>query len=94
MSRLILNHSTFVEGLLPKLRRLAAEMQQGNIVPGVISVTRGRTEGLTLRLAANQEAEGVYKLVCRKGKTVQEVRLVTRLPREKVLEALERTTAQ
>ena len=93
MSRLVLNHSTFIEGLLPKLRRLASELGHGTVIPGVISSTRGRAEGLILRLAPNQDAAGVYKLVCRKGKTVQEVRLVTRLPRDQVLDALERSGA-
>ena len=92
MSRLVFNHSTFVEGLLPKLRLLASEISSGSIIPGPISKTRGRSEHLTLKLAPHKpQAPGEgYKMVCRRGKTVQDVFIVSSLPLGDIMAAVER----
>lgn len=91
MARLVLNHSTFIEGLLPLLRRLAAELEDGVVIPGVIGRTRGRTESLMLKLSPRCPLTGSYKILCRRGRTVQEVLVVSKAPQDHVEGALDRT---
>mmetsp|Transcript_35786 Transcript_35786/g.90249 ORF Transcript_35786/g.90249 Transcript_35786/m.90249 type:complete len:102 (+) Transcript_35786:149-454(+) len=97
MSRLVLNHSTHLPGLIPLLTKLAEELGGGRIVPGVISRTRGRAETFSLRLSGSPDAAGAegrsaaeYKLVARKGKTMQEVLILSPASRKEVESALKR----
>lgn len=97
MSRLVLNHSTHLPGLIPVLTRLAEELGGGRIVPGVISRTRGRAEAFSLRLAGHPGAEcterygaAQFRLVARKGKVMQEVMVVSPASRGEVESALQR----
>jgi hypothetical protein len=92
MSRIVFNHTTFVEGLLPKLRLLANEIGAGIIIPGPISKTRGRSEALSLRVSPHEpQTQGAgYKMVCRRGKAAQDVYIITRLSLREIMAAVER----
>ena len=88
MGRLVITHSTYVEGLIPVLRRLAAESAIDTVTPAVISRVRGRSVGLQLRLST--PIMGGHKLVARRGSSAQEVFVVTQLNREQLGTVLEK----
>ena len=73
----MITHSTYVEGLIPWLKALAVDEAIQTITPGVIARVRGRSQGLKLRVSTPMR--GGYKVVARRGSTVQEVFVVTSL---------------
>ncbi len=80
--RLVLNHSTHVEGLIPVLQTLTQQAQIKTVTPGVIS--RAKSNSPTLQLRISVATRGGFKLVARKGKSVQEVFVVTTLNAEQL----------
>jgi hypothetical protein len=82
MGRLVITHSTYVDGLIPLLRRLAAEEGIDTVTPAVITRVRGRSPTLTLRIST--PIRGGHKLVARRGSSAQEVFVVTAWPRERL----------
>ena len=87
MGRVVITHSTYVEGLIPLLRKLALHPQVDTVTPAVISRVRGRSQGLQLRISA--PLMGGWKLVARRGSTAQEVFLTTSLDREALQRAVD-----
>ena len=77
MGRLVLNHSSNLEGLIPILRKLALNINIKTITPGEISRVRGRSSKLIIRLSV--KTINGYKAIARKGKTAQEVFISTDL---------------
>ncbi|MBD2102302.1 DUF2103 domain-containing protein [Leptolyngbya sp. FACHB-261] len=75
--RVVLNHSTHVPGLIPILHELARRDGIQTITPGVLSSARAQAPRLILRIST--PIRGGFKLQARKGKTVQEVFVITRL---------------
>jgi len=73
----VITHSTYVDGLIAWLKRLAADPAIQTITPGVIARVRGRSQVLQLRVSTPML--GGFKLVARKGSMVQEVFVVTTL---------------
>ncbi|MFM1811311.1 MAG: hypothetical protein RLZZ336_249 [Cyanobacteriota bacterium] len=88
MGRLVITHSTYVEGLIPVLRRLAAERDIDTVTPAVISRVRGRAAALQLRIST--PITGGHKLVARRGSSAQEVFVVTPLDRDGLSRALQK----
>lgn len=86
MGRVVITHSTYVEGLIPLLRKLALHPEVDTITPAVISRVRGRSQGLRLRISA--PLIGGWKLVARRGSSAQEVFLTTNLDREALQSAV------
>jgi hypothetical protein len=91
MGRVVITHSTYLEGLIPLLRRLAVAEGIDTVTPAVISRVRGRSPGLRLRVSA--PIRGGYKLVARRGGSVQEVFVVTAWSREELQERLDQLAA-
>ena len=87
MGRVVITHSTYVEGLIPLLRKLALHPQVDTVTPAVISRVRGRSQGLRLRISA--PLIGGWKLVARRGSSAQEVFLTTNLDRETLQSAVD-----
>ena len=87
MGRVVTTHSTYVEGLIPLLRKLALHPQVDTITPAVISRVRGRSPSLRLRVSA--PLIGGWKLVARRGSSAQEVFLTTSLDREALQNAVD-----
>ena len=87
MGRLVLNHSTNIEGLIPILRKLALNNDVKTITPAVISRVRGRSSKLIIRLSV--KTINGYKAIARKGKTAQEVFISTDLSKDELKEMLE-----
>ena len=79
MGRLVITHSTYLEGLIPVLEVLAKHPAIDTVVPAVISRAKGRSPELRLRISA--PVRGGYKVVARRGSSAQEVFVVTRLER-------------
>ena len=87
MGRLVLNHSSNIEGLIPILQKLANNLDIKTITPAVISRVRGRSSKLTIRLSV-KTIHG-YKAIARKGKTAQEVFISTDLSKDELKEIID-----
>jgi hypothetical protein len=85
MGRVVITHSTYLEGLIPLLQELARRPGIDTVTPAVISRVKGRSPSLRLRVSA--PIVGGHKLVARRGMSAQEVFVVTRLERD-ALQAL------
>lgn len=75
--RLVLNHSTHIPGLIAILDRLTQQAGVQTITPGVIGPVRSHTPKMTLKVSV--PILGGFKLIARKGKTVQEVFVIASL---------------
>lgn len=78
--RLVWNHSTHLDGLIPILERLTQVHGIRTITPAVLS--NGRSNSPQIQLKVSVPVRGGYKLIARKGKTIQEVFVVTDLTQE------------
>ena len=87
LGRLVLNHSTNIEGLIPILQKLALKENIKTITPAVISRVRGRSYKLIIRLSV-RTING-YKAIARKGKTAQEVFISTDLSKEELKQMID-----
>lgn len=87
MGRVVITHSTYLEGLIPLLRQLAKAEGIDTVTPAVISRVRGRSPSLRLRVSA--PIRGGYKLVASRGGSAQEVFVVTAWSREALQEHLD-----
>ncbi len=74
VGRLVKTHSTYIEGLIKKLKKIKKHEKIKTITPGVIGATNGKVEKLTIKVT--RETENGFKLVARKGKEYQEVYLI------------------
>lgn len=52
MGRVVITHSTYVEGLIPLLKQLALCPGIDTVTPAVISRVRGRSSQMRLRVSA------------------------------------------
>ena len=82
MGRLVLNHSSNIEGLIPILQKLALNINIKTVTPGVISRVRGRSSKLIIRLSV--KTINGYKAIARKGRTAQEVFISTNLSKDEL----------
>ena len=80
MGRLVITHSTYLEGLIPLLKRLVQDPAIDTITPAVIARVKGRSPELRLRVST--PITGGWKLVARRGSSAQEVFVVTDLNAE------------
>ena len=80
MGRLVITHSTYLEGLIPLLKRLVQDPAIGTITPAVIARVKGRSPELRLRVST--PITGGWTLVARRGTSAQEVFVVTALNAE------------
>ena len=87
LGRLVLNHSTNIEGLIPILQKLALDINIKTITPAVISRARGRSSRLIIRLSV--KTINGYKAIARKGKTAQEVFISTDLSKDELKQILD-----
>ena len=87
MGRLVLNHSTNIEGLIPILQKLALNNNVKTITPAVISRVKGRSSKLILRISV--KTINGYKAIARKGKTAQEVFISTDLSKDELKQMLD-----
>lgn len=84
--RVVWNHSTHIPGLIPVLERLAKLPSIGTVTPAVIGQAKGNTQ--TLKLKVSVPTQGGFKLIARKGKSFQEVFVITDLNKLELEEAI------
>ncbi len=89
MGRLVHTHSTYINGLIELLKRLAKENGICTISPGVISKVRGHKEKLNISIT--RETIGGYKLIARKGRSAQEVYITTKCSKNELREKIEKS---
>ena len=87
MGRVVLNHSTHIEGLIPVLKKLALNKRIKLITPAVISRARGRSSNLVIRVSI--KTVNGYKAIARKGKSTQEVFISTDLSKDELKKLLD-----
>ena len=87
MGRLVLNHSTNIEGLIPILEKLVLNKNIKMITPAAIRKVRGRSSKLIIRLSV--KTINGYKAIARKGKTAQEVFISTDLSKDELKKIIE-----
>jgi hypothetical protein len=90
VGRVVITHSTYLEGLIPKLKALALDEAIETVTPAVICRVKGRCEGLRLRVST--QISGGHKLLARRGSSAQEVFVVTRLSRPELEKRLQELT--
>ena len=87
MGRVVLNHSTHIEGLIPILKKLALNTRIKLVTPAIISRVKGRSSKLIIRVSI--KTINGYKAIARKGKTAQEVFISTDLSKDELKKLLE-----
>ena len=87
MGRVVLNHSTHIEGLIPVLKKLALNKRIKTITPAIISRAKGKSPNLVIRISI--KTINGYKAIARKGKTAQEVFISTDLSKDELKRLLD-----
>ena len=87
MGRLVLNHSTNLEGLIQILKKIALVINIKTLTPADISRARGRSSKLIIRLSV--KTINGYKAIARKGNTAQEVFISTELSKDELKEIID-----
>jgi hypothetical protein len=87
LGRLVITHSTYLEGLIPLLRNLAEDPAIDTVTPAVIARVKGRCPELRLRIST--PIGGGFKLLARRGSSAQEVFVVTALDRHSLEQRLQ-----
>ena len=87
MGRVVLNHSTNIEGLIPVLKKLALSPKIKSVTPAIISRSKGRSSHLVLRVSV--KTINGYKAIARKGKSAQEVFISTDLSKDELKKLLD-----
>ena len=82
MGRIVITHSTYIEGLIPVLQKLALNRSIKTITPATIRKVRGRSSKLVIRLSVNTISG--YKAIARKGQTAQEIFITTELGKDEL----------
>ena len=75
MGRVVITHSTYIEGLVPILKKLASDKRIKTITPAIITKVRGRSSKLIIRVSVM--IIGGYKAIARKGQSAQEIFITT-----------------
>ena len=77
MARLVITHSTYIEGLIPKLKQLALKETIKTITPGQITRTKANCSNFRMRISVKTDKG--FKIIARKGNSCQEIFVVTNL---------------
>ena len=80
LGRIVITHSTYIEGLIPVLKKLASNENIKTVTPASISKVRGRANNLTIRISVSTISG--YKAIARKGQTAQEVFISTKISKK------------
>ena len=87
MGRVVLTHSTYIEGLIPVLQKLALNSRIKTVTPAIISRVKGRSSKLVIRVSV--KTINGYKAIARRGKTAQEVFFSTDLSKDELIKLLD-----
>jgi len=84
--RIVWNHSTHLDGLIPVLEKLVVYEGIRTITPAVLS--RSRSHIPKMKLKVSVPIRGGFKLIARQGKSVQEVFIITDLTQSQLESAI------
>ncbi|AOX01375.1 MAG: metal-binding protein [Moorea sp. SIO3I7] len=84
--RLVWNHSTHIQGLIPVLQRLTDYPGIQTITPAVLG--RARSHCPKLQLKVSVPIRGGFKVIARSGKSFQEVFILTNLSKVELEKAI------
>jgi hypothetical protein len=84
--RLVWNHSTHIQGLIPILERLCRIEGITTVTPGVLGRAKGHAPKMQLKVSV--PIRGGFKVIARQGKTVQEVFILTTMDQEQLEAAI------
>ena len=87
MGRIVLNHSTHIEGLIPVLKKLALSQRIKSVTPAIISRSKGRSSNLIIRVSV--KTINGYKARARTGKSAQAVFISTDLSKDELKKLLD-----
>tara|TARA_Y100000589_G_C27045703_1_gene585065 strand:- start:455 stop:733 length:279 start_codon:yes stop_codon:yes gene_type:complete len=80
LGRIVITHSTYIEGLIPVLKKLATNENIKTVTPASISKVRGRATNLTIRISVSTISG--YKAIARKGQSAQEIFISTEISKK------------
>ena len=86
MGRIVLTHSTYIEGLIPILKKLALNKQIQTVTPGIIAKVKGRSSKLIIRVSVKTISG--YKAIARRGQTAQEIFISTNISKDELTNLL------
>ncbi|KGG12502.1 MULTISPECIES: DUF2103 domain-containing protein [Prochlorococcus] len=86
MGRVVLNHSTHINGLIKILKKLSKNEKIKSITPAVIS--NGKKARPRLELRVTRKVLGGYKLIARKGSMAQVVYIIASLDKPELEELI------
>lgn len=92
ISRLVLNHSTHIPGLISVLDRLVEVPEIRTITPGRLNRVKGRPTNLKIKVTV--PIMGGYKMQARSSGSVQEVFVTTRLDAFRLQKAVDEIVAK
>ena len=75
LGRVVITHSTYIEGLIPILKKLASNERIRTVTPAIITKVRGRSSKLIIRVSVTTICG--YKAIARKGQSAQEIFITT-----------------
>lgn len=84
--RIVWNHSTHLDGLIPILEKLITYEGIKTVTPAVLS--RARSHSPRMKLKVSVPIRGGFKLIARCGKSVQEVFVLTELDQAQLEEII------
>ncbi len=85
--RIVWNHSTHLDGLIPILEKLITYEGIKTVTPAVLS--RSRSHSPQMKLKISVPIRGGFKLIARCGKSVQEVFVLTELDKSRLEEIIQ-----
>tara|TARA_B100000700_G_scaffold247991_1_gene277668 strand:+ start:201 stop:470 length:270 start_codon:yes stop_codon:yes gene_type:complete len=77
MGRLVITHSTYIEGLLKWGQTICNQNGIKTVTPGLIGRTKGKVNKLTFRVS--RKTDNGYKIIARNKKSFQEIYIVSNL---------------
>tara|TARA_B100000212_G_C27156666_1_gene439888 strand:- start:274 stop:552 length:279 start_codon:yes stop_codon:yes gene_type:complete len=87
LGRVVITHSSYIDGLIPILKKLATFKEIKTVTPGIISKVRGRSSRLVIRVSVRTISG--YKAIARKGQTAQEIFITTEMTKDQLIFTLE-----
>ena len=86
MGRVVITHSTYLEGLIKSLKKLAQDKKIKTITPSVIGKTKSNSGKLSIRIS--REINGGFKLLARKGTSYQDIFLIGSISKRELEELI------
>ncbi len=87
MGRLVITHSSYIDGLIEVLKKVSKIKNIQTVTPGVLKKARGKSEHLRIKVSI--KTIGGFKLIARKGSMTQEVFVITKVDQKELQKMIE-----